>query len=252
MDEPSPARDLEAEAELARALDEVLEPWKDPGRRCTLLFSGGVDSGLLAWELRGQPGLFALTVGRTGSADLVAAKAAAEEIGLRWAGVTIADVDLARLERQLAEELAGASPAHRAIFLAFAAAVENAPDTKVLCGQGADELFLGYAHFRDLPPAEAARRARDDLRRLNDADWPRSVRLARALGRDVVAPYLDPRFVRAALKVPLEARLPRGEPKGWFRRWARARGLPESVAGRPKRALQYGTRIHQWLARTSS
>lgn len=240
-------RPLDPERSLARALEEILRPWKASAEAFTLLFSGGIDSGLLAWELRGSPGLVALTVGRPGAADLVAAEASAALLGIRWVGRTVDEPELRRLRERWTGELEAMPRPLRGVVLALALGLEAAPTSRVLCGQGADELFLGYAHFREMDPVSARRRAESDLRQLLEIDWPRTERIARQLGREILAPYLDPRFRRAAEAIPIEKLLPRPEAKAWFRQWAAGRGLPGAIARRPKRALQYGSGIARWL-----
>ncbi len=135
------------------------------------------------------------------------------------------------------------------MLVAFALAVERSPPGPVLCGQGADELFLGYAHFRGLDVVAAAERSEADLKQLLERDWPVSQRIAERLGRSVVAPYLHPEFVRAARAIPIELRRPDPTPKGFFRQWALRRGLPPAIATRPKRALQFGSGIDRLLPR---
>ena len=232
---------------LDAALEHALRPWSGSRRELALLFSGGVDSALLAWELRALPGLGLVTVGVPGSPDLVAAESAARELGLRWSGARVAPEEIRAIGRRIAPETEGAGRVGRSVLTALALALERAGPEVVLCGQGADELFLGYAHYRGLGPAEAESRSAEDRRRLTDEDWPRSERIAARFGKTIAAPYLDPTFVREALSVPIEERMPLPVPKSFFRSWARHRGLPEGLAGRPKRAMQYGSGVDQAL-----
>ncbi len=233
---------------LGEALDAALARWSSSARACTLLFSGGIDSTLLAWELRGAPAVQAITVGLAGSRDLAAAEPAARRLGLRWVGHAAHEAELTTLRARLDQELEGAAPSLRGVFLGLAAAIDAAPTRELLLGQGADELFLGYAHFRGLDGPRAAERAATDLQRLLEDDWPRTVRIAQQLGHEVFAPYLAPAFVAAASSIPIALRLPVPEPKRWLRQWAIRRGLPPDLAARPKMALQYGTGVARWLS----
>ena len=236
-------------ARLDRAFDEALGPARGAHGSKVVLFSGGVDSGLLAWELRATGAASLFTVGVAGADDLLRAREAAPLIGLPWAGRTLDDLALAAVEREVEPELDGVDGPRRGIFVALAAACSEAPAGLLVCGQGADELFLGYAHFRGLTAEGAEARAATDLAVLQDLDWPRTLRIAGRWRRQLIAPYLHPEFVRAASEVPTRDRLPGALTKPFFRRWAAHRGLPEGIAERPKRALQYGSGVDRWLRR---
>jgi asparagine synthase (glutamine-hydrolysing) len=234
---------------LDSAFVRAMTPWRAAAEPLVVLFSGGVDSSLIAWELRGHQPTSLATVGTEESSDLVAAEAGARLLGLPWTPAIVSDAEVRAVAEKVEPELAGLTPVRRSVLLSFATAVRYAPPGTLLCGQGADELFLGYAHYRGLAASEADRRSTEDLDQVVADDWPRSVHAARRLGRTVQAPYLDPEFVAAARSVPIEARLPAPETKRYFREWARHRGLPEPLVTRPKRALQYGSGIDRILRR---
>ncbi|HTZ61468.1 MAG TPA: asparagine synthase-related protein [Thermoplasmata archaeon] len=247
MSESDQSGGTDAFGPLDDAIEAVLTPWRSMREPLTLLLSGGVDSGLLAWELRNVPALRAITVGMDGSPDLADARASAATIGVDWVPRTLSAEDVRRARSEVEPLVAGLPPTTQRVLTAFALAVEHSPSAVTLCGQGADELFLGYAHFRGLPREELQRRADLDLATLRDRDWPLSQQIGTRLGKKVVAPYLEPAFVRAARSVPLAVLDSGGTPKGFFRRWAMHRGLPEMVALRPKRALQYGSGVDRIL-----
>jgi asparagine synthase (glutamine-hydrolysing) len=247
---PEEAKDVgEGWSGLDAALEPALAPFRAERSDLGVLFSGGLDSALLAWELRRCPRLALSTVGTPHSPDLSSAEAGAAVLGVPWTPVTVASDEVLELARQLEDETRGLSRVARSVHVAFALAVERAPVRTLLCGQGADELFLGYAHYRGLSPSEAKRRSEQDLEHVLKDDWPRSQRIARRLGRTVHAPYLERGFVDAALRVPIVLRLPHPMPKAFFRAWARHRGLPEVLAQRPKRALQFGSGVDRILRR---
>lgn len=233
---------------LDAAFALAMAPWRERRSPICLLFSGGVDSGAIAWELRRHPALTLYTMGVAGSPDLRAAEDGAALLGLRWVRRQVNATDVRDLGDRVRGSLHDLGRTARSVQTAFALALERAPPGVLLCGQGADELFLGYAHFGGLDSPAAERRSNDDLDRLLDRDWPRSQSIAERLGREVAAPYLDPGFVRSARSIPIELRLPRPTPKDFFRRWALRRGVPAPIALRPKRALQYGSGVDRLLA----
>ncbi len=234
---------------LESAWERALSPWMTGSGPLALLFSGGLDSSFLAWELRERRGLVLATVGTPQSPDLLDAEEAARILRLRWVPSIVSEADVRATAAELAETTSPVSSVVRRVLVAFGLAVRHAPASEVLCGQGADELFLGYAHYRTLDDDALNRRSADDLARLLDDDWPRSLEIARRFGKTVRAPYLDPGFVAAARAIPVALRSPRPTPTAFLRAWAERRGLPSRLAERPKRALQYGTGVDRILRR---
>ena len=239
-------------AALDAAFDAALGPLRAHDERPVVLFSGGVDSGLLAWELRAHPHARLFTVGRSGCADLRRAEAAVASIGLPWSSIELEGQDLEDLERRLTSDGPPLEVGQRGILLALAAGFGHAPPGRLVLGQGVDELFLGYAHFRGLSPAQARERSEADLARLLDRDVPCTLACARRFGREVSCPYLDPSFLGAARAFAIEEHLPGELTKPLFREFARHRGLPEALAGAPKKAIQYGSGVDRWLARRAA
>jgi len=112
---------------LDRAFEAAVRPVLLDERPRVVLFSGGVDSGLLAWELRAAREVSLFTVGVAGADDLEQAGGAAPSVGLPWEGRTLRDGDLADLDRQLEPDLDGVPGPRRGIFVALAAAFATAP-----------------------------------------------------------------------------------------------------------------------------
>ena len=230
-------------AGLDAALEDALRPLRESSGPLGILFSGGVDSSLLAWELRQRPDVILCTMGRDGSPDLRAGRSGAERLGLPWEGIVIDREHVRIAEERFRRELDDLPTMSRNVLLSLAIAIDGASPPRLVCGQGVDELFLGYAHFRDLEEGVAARRVVEDLARLRERDWPRTERVAERVGKTVIAPYLSLPFEVAANRVPIGLRLPREEPKRFFREWALGRGLPIELSRRPKKALQYGSGV---------
>ena len=230
-------------AGLDAAFEDAVRPLRQAHGPLGVLFSGGVDSALLAWELRHRPELVLCTMGREDSPDLRAGRRGAERLGLPWEPVAVDRDRVRATEERFSKELAGLSPVSRSVLLAITIALEGASSTRLVCGQGADELFLGYAHYRGLSDAGAEQRSREDLARLRATDWPVTRRIAGRLGKEVLAPYLAAPFEAAATRIPISLRLPNDLPKRFFREWAVSRGLPEELALRPKKAVQYGSGV---------
>jgi asparagine synthase (glutamine-hydrolysing) len=125
---------------------------------------------------------------------------------------------------------------------------------RLAVGQGADELFGGYAKVAKAPgdprvDADTVRGARQEVLATLPAQLPRDVLAIRAAGVEPVAPLLDDRVVAAALSLPGRLLVDeRGERKVALRRAARS-FVPARVAFREKKAVQYGSLVARELDR---
>ncbi len=235
--------------ELDRSFDRALRACVLPNSTPTLLFSGGVDSALIAAGVRNIARVRLLSVGIAGSKDLAAAQSAAESLSLSLDAREIALSNGERVIEKWRTELAPLREPQRSVAAAFAIALDLAGSGPVLCGQGADELFLGYAHFRGLSASKASELRKVDLRRLKEEDWPLALRMGRTYDAELRAPYLDKDFSTAVLAIPIEAMVAPVQTKPFLRAWARHRGLPENLASRSKRAFQYGSGVRTIIRR---
>jgi asparagine synthase (glutamine-hydrolysing) len=153
-------------------------------------------------------------------------------------------VDLAAVREVLRRTGLTAHPEpRRSVLVALALAFEVPSTGPLLLGQGADELFAGYAHFRGLSEPEAENRRASDWRKLVDEDWPATLDLAKSAGVRLGAPFLDPEVSGAAFAQRLSVVGESELTKPLLREWAKHRGIPESIAKRPKRAIQYGSGV---------
>jgi len=243
----APDESVRSDALLLRAISDATAEACRGAERVALLFSGGLDSSLLAWLVPPNVPTLLVVVGVEGAIDLAAAHDAAARIRGRLDAHVLTPEEVLVGERRWRAELTDLHEPARSVTLAFALATAAAPTGPVLCGQGADELFYGYAHFRGLSDADARRRSLEDLRMLDGYDWPREVRIGESMGRHLRAPYLDPRVRAAAGR--FDSPGPHDPPKVALRRAAALSGLPRVLVDRPKRALQYGSGVARLVER---
>lgn len=237
-------------ASLTETLRSAVARAVGESRRVDVLFSGGLDSAVVVALLPAGVTARLVTVGVRDSHDLAAAREGARWFGRPWLPVEVGPDAVARALDEIHAENRGLREPYQSVAVALRLALQAADAGRVLCGQGADELFLGYAHFEGLTGPPLAKRIAEDLRRLLEEEWPRTERVAQRLGRSLASPYLDPEVVAAVGAVDAEDRRPAGGVrKGLLRAVGRRVGLPEGLAAAPKKAIQYGSGVSALVRR---
>jgi asparagine synthase (glutamine-hydrolysing) len=251
LPDPEPATDRDAVDAVREAVSAALADVDDDG--LAVAFSGGVDSAVVASGLDAPR----YAVGFPDSHDLDAARDAARRMGR---AVRVRELDPGEVERAV-PEVARAIDRTNAMDVSIAlplylVAERAAADGygRLAVGQGADELFGGYAKVARAPDdprvdAETIRGARREVVGTLPDQLERDVLAVRSAGVEPVAPLLDDRVVAAALRLPGDLLVDdRGERKVALRR--AARGLvPDPVAFREKKAVQYGSLVSRELDR---
>jgi len=248
---PVPRDGSAAVAGLGEAIDASLANVGCDG--LAIAFSGGIDSALLAARL--DVPLY--VAGFPDSHDLKAARESARLLD-REARVVELDHDalLAGIPavvratgRTNAMDVGIALP----LYLVAERAAADGFD-RLAVGQGADELFGGYAKVARAPEdprveADTVRGARREVLESLPDQLERDVLALRGAGVEPIAPLLDDRVVRAALSLPGSLLVSDRDERKYALRLAAREWLPDRVAFREKKALQYGSLVARELDR---
>ena len=247
LPDPGPAGDEEVALDALRgAIDTAFSDVETDG--LAVAFSGGVDSTLVADALDAP----LYVVGYEGSSDVEAARESAEMMG-RNEDLTVHEVSLDDIEVAI-PEVARATGRTNAMDVQIAlplylVAERVASDgfERLALGQGADELFGGYAKVAKAPDdprvdADTIRGARREVMLTLPDQLERHVQALRSAGVEPVTPLLHDGVVEAALELPEALLVHDGVRKVALRRIAAER-LPEVVAYRDKKAVQYGSLV---------
>jgi asparagine synthase (glutamine-hydrolysing) len=209
--------------------------------RTGVLFSGGIDSSVVAALVarHSQPTLY--TVGLEGAHDLTVAKSTAEGLGLDWVGVVVGEDEIRQAIKGMAP-IFGRSPLTLSFEMPLYMVLGVAAEDLLLCGQGADELYAGYSRYRSMDEGAMRSAMAKDVEALITKGMGIEKRAAEAFGKTLIHPFLDPEVVRISLDLPLEMLLRGEENKAILRDVGRALGLGQ-IADRKKKAAQYGSGI---------
>ncbi len=243
------------EDEAVEKLDDLLE------REISLLeyvsqgltFSGGVDSSLIALYLHELNADFRLyTVGSKDSPDIAHAKRIADEF--KW------DIKLVYLNEAIVEEtlekviyhIEDWDPVKVSIavplFIAFREMREDGYKV-AFSGQGADELFGGYARY--LKSKNPSGDMLTDIKSLHIRNLNRDDHVSMANSIEVRYPFLSVDIVKFSFSLPLHLKISGGSRKVILRRLLKKKGVPWYVWSREKKAIQYGTGAMKFIRKLS-
>ena len=211
-----------------------------------VLLSGGLDSSIvaaLAVRAAAEQGrrVHSFAVGTEHSPDLAAAREVAAHLGtihherVYDAAEAFAVLDdVVRTVEHVDPSLVRSAVANLLVARLAAEHVKV-----VLTGEGADELFAGYEHYRAVPPGRLQDVLDADVRGLHALNLQRTDRTSMACGLEARVPFLDLDVVALAARIPVAWRLPGrpGQEKQLLRE-AFADLLPAALLGRAK--AQFG------------
>ena len=221
--------------------------------RLAVAFSGGVDSAALAARLDAP----LYVVGFPESHDVEAAQTAASKLGRDLRVVELSHADIERAVPEIVAATGRTNAMDVSIALPLYLVAERAAADgfdRLAVGQGADELFGGYAKVARAPEdervaADTVRGARREVVRTVPDQLERDVLTLRGAGVEPVAPLLHDDVVASALALPGSLLVTdRGERK-WALRLAVREWVPDPVVFRAKKAVQYGSLVSRELDR---
>ena len=215
-----------------------------------VMFSGGLDSSTVAKVASQFSDVHLITVGLPDSRDIIWAKKAAELLGLPIHVIMIRPEDLENYIEKTICAIDDWDPLKVMIGLPLYVACEKIHEMgfKVaLAGQGADELFGGYAKYLEMAPQEFWRWNFVDIVTLAEKNLERDEHIAAANGVDLRLPYLSDEIIDFALRLPPELKIRNGVRKYVLRKTAIRLGVPSEVAFAPKKAVQYSTGVAKFV-----
>jgi len=177
-----------------------------------------------------------IAVGIPDAHDLKAARSASELIDMELKVIEVEPKDMITEGMEM-QKCLNLSSIEIEFMLPFWIAAKNSDNSILMCGQGADELFGGYARFRaEDAKYDLEKEVSDLVNRLPD----RENKIAKEFGLELACPYLAESVIVAAEEYSPQERIGKigKEP---LRKAALEMGLPKEIAQRKKKAAQYGS-----------
>lgn len=215
--------------------------------------SGGLDSSIVSMIASQEAsGLHYFVVGVEGSQDLQAARLVADQLGTRHHEYLYSEQDMLEVLPEVVYYLESFDPAlvRSAIPNYFLARMASEYVKVMLTGEGADELYAGYAYLgRYEKPAALQQELLSITGALHHTNLQRGDRMSMAHGLEARVPFLDVESVSLALSLSPAWKLHTGgrPPKALLRR-AFEGYLPDEIVRRPKMKFSKGAGSSDLLA----
>jgi asparagine synthase (glutamine-hydrolysing) len=225
-----------------------------------IVFSGGLDSLIVAILASKHAKVTAYTCGLPGAPDLKYAKACAN-LGFALKVIDLTDEMIEEALPKIVAAIGDRNPVKVAVEVPFYFASKKAKEdglSVMLCGQGADELFGGYSKYIEAL-AEGYTPVADtmtfDVENIYPSQVEKDMATCRANGIELRAPYLDNEFIEYARSLPIELKIAESKEyectdevgeKKYVRKYILRKvgeevGVPKEVLHRTKKAAQYGS-----------
>lgn len=251
----------EAIESYGKALMESVKKRVNGFERVGVIFSGGIDSVLIARIASFFADVTCYTAGIEGSMDLEQSRSAASEMGME---IKVKELDVEDIEKYTPEVMEAIEDrlflqveAGIPVYAALEMAYEDGQEV-VLSGQGPDELFGGYPWYRKVIAKEGYQKLEhhmlDDLQHAHCETLEREVKMAEVNGLSFRYPYVDPQVIILALQIDTKLKIRSSEDKlGKYihREFAKRVGVPAELADRPKEAAQHGSGVHEAILKTA-
>ncbi|MCX8147031.1 MAG: asparagine synthase-related protein [Candidatus Woesearchaeota archaeon] len=217
-------------------------------KRFGILFSGGIDSSLIAFISKKLGLKFnCYCVGLKDAEDIVFAEKAAKKlkINLKKKILTKKEIEndlkwLAKLVPEFDTIKAGVG----CVTYEGLKLVRKSGIKVIFTGLGSEEVFAGYK--RHLNSNDVNEECWKGLETMYERDFIRDFVIAEKLGIALRTPFLDEEVIKIGMSMPAEWKIDKKIPdrnKLILREIAIELGLPKEIAFRKKRAAQYGSKI---------
>jgi len=230
----------EAARRLITLLRSEFSRTENGRKRFVVSFSGGLDSTLLAKLAMDSAPVSGIVVGAEGSVDVKNARRSAESIGIELLEIKIDEGLAVEGAKEFIKATGSTDPLTISFELPVFITLQSTKERTVVTGQGADELFGGYAKYEALPEKDFIRSRAEDVDRVLGPISQIEEAMAGSLSKTVLRPFLSNEIVSFAMHLPASIVRPVKERKAVIREALRDLGMDE-IASIDKKAAQYGS-----------
>jgi asparagine synthase (glutamine-hydrolysing) len=260
--EPKRVTMATASRKLRNLLERAVRERVKGLREVAIAFSGGLDSSMLAFLAKKSGVRVELVhVSMKNQSETEHAKKMADELKLPIHSVSFAEDNVLETLPVVLSLIEEPDPVKASIGIPFYWAAEKTAEMKIkvmLAGQGADELFAGYRRYVDDYMRKGREKAEETIFRdvvvMHKSNFERDMKICNFHGVEMRLPFATYEVAKFAVGLPIELKIQPTETtlrKLVLRNLARNLGLPQVIAERPKKAVQYSTGVSQSLKKAA-
>lgn len=212
-------------------------------KKIAVAFSGGLDSSLVAFLLSKENKVVLYTCGVENSHDIKTAEKTSKDLSLPLKKILIAEKEIKEETENLAKVINSENPLILSFEFPLYFVAKNCNEKIIAIGQGADELFGGYARYLKMPEEKLKEELNRDIENLIKIGVEREKKIAKHFGKEFFYPFLNENVVKIAKEIPLCQKVKNGKRKIILREIAKTFGIKQEIAEREKKASQYGSGI---------
>lgn len=247
----------ESEDDISKRLCDLIEKSiasKVPHGKFGLLLSGGLDSSIIALILkksRRDFNCYTIEINNGNfkkSEDVEYSRRLAEEFGLNLKIIYAKAEEIEKSVLSIVKLIPDIDVMKLSIALPVYLCLKQAKDDgceNVFIGTGCDTLFAGFNRYKKAKNVNEA--CRKDLKETFKKIDAREKVLARHVEINLIFPFLDKNLIDYSLEIPGECKIKGGVEKYILRKTAEKMGLPEFIAWRKKKAIQYSSNSQKSL-----
>lgn len=242
----------EAILKLSQLFEEAIKK-RLPEGKFGIMFSGGVDSSLIAFVCKKLASNFiCYNVGTSSSKDFIEAKKSAILIGVELKSLELDEKDIEVLLKKTISIIKEPNVVNAGVGATALAAIELAKKDNIhilFSGLGSEEIFAGYE--RHSLAKDVNEECWNGLKGMWKKDLLRDFAIGTHEKVTLLTPFLDEDLIKTAMQVPGEWKITAEQKKLILRETAESMGLHKEVAFRKKVAAQYGSGIDKVLEKLS-
>lgn len=214
-----------------------------------ILFSGGVDSTLIAFICKKHNYDFTCyTIGMESSQDIEQARKIAEKYDFELKYKIFSLDELEKTIKETIKILQSIDIVWISVGSVVSAAIQLALQNNhkiTLAGLGTEEIFAGYARheeaFKNNNWEAVHKESWNGLKNMWTRDLLRDFKISKHFGSEIRTPYMDLDVINASMNLHPMYKLDKNEKKIILREIAEDFGIDKEFAWRKKKAAQYGS-----------